>query len=362
MQTFDRRFAVLRDVLVDFDRCCGKAGGEALERARGQTEEEELYHFHSGFLRLAGAPADLVPPLRHAWLQAILSTVEQARNGRDQAKQKRELTLMAVRYGYANMFHTVTDLYNAFLVLRFLRQSPQRTRVILADGHPASPLDPLWMSLFGETTRISAWKGRHRFGALVLNPLGLDSPLELLQLPGVPLVEEFRTFVLRRMGASAERPRRPPVRVTFVWRRNYHAHPRNPAGVIHRKIANEKELIDTLQGHRFGTRLEVKAVVLEELTIAEQLRVAASTDLLVGMHGAGLAHTLFLPPGAGLVELFPAYFSPESRYFRRMAEWRGLYYQGWQNTDPRREIADFRTEIPPEVVIEAVRRYVERRR
>jgi glycoprotein 2-beta-D-xylosyltransferase len=142
VQTFDRRFAVLRDVLVDFDRCCGKAGGEALERARGQTEEEELYHFHSGFLRLAGAPADLVPPLRHAWLQAILSTVERARNGRDQAKQKRELTLMAVRYGYANMFHTVTDLYNAFLVLRFLRQSPQRTRVILADGHPASPLDP----------------------------------------------------------------------------------------------------------------------------------------------------------------------------------------------------------------------------
>ena len=31
---------------------------------------------------------------------------------------------------------------------------------------------------------------------------------------------------------------------------------------------------------------------------------------------------------ARLVELFPASFGPETRYFRRMAEWRGLFLLG----------------------------------
>jgi capsular polysaccharide biosynthesis protein len=102
--------------------------------------------------------------------------------------------------------------------------------------------------------------------------------------------------------------------------------------------------------------------VLERLRMADQLRLIGATDVLVGMHGAGLAHALFLRPGSALVELFPAYHSPATRYFRRMAECRGLFYQGWQNTDPRRERPGYRTTIPPAVVVEAIQRYLDRAR
>ncbi|KAL0249513.1 hypothetical protein GEMRC1_004743 [Eukaryota sp. GEM-RC1] len=40
-------------------------------------------------------------------------------------------------------------------------------------------------------------------------------------------------------------------------------------------------------------------------TISEQIRVAASTDILVGVHGAGLVHSLWLEPDSGVVCLYP---------------------------------------------------------
>ena len=39
--------------------------------------------------------------------------------------------------------------------------------------------------------------------------------------------------------------------------------------------------------------------------VEQQLALVQQTDVLVGMHGAGLAHALLLPPHAALVELWP---------------------------------------------------------
>ena len=41
------------------------------------------------------------------------------------------------------------------------------------------------------------------------------------------------------------------------------------------------------------------------LTYEEQVRAVASTDILIGMHGAALTHSLLLPPWGGVMELWP---------------------------------------------------------
>ena len=46
------------------------------------------------------------------------------------------------------------------------------------------------IALFAGSTRISAWTGRHRFATLALNPLGYDSPLELVEQPLLPIVDQ----------------------------------------------------------------------------------------------------------------------------------------------------------------------------
>ena len=65
---------------------------------------------------------------------------------------------------------------------------------------------------------------------------------------------------------------------------------------------------------------------------------------------------LFLPAWAGVVELFPAYQATRTRHFRSLAQWRRLFHVHWQNRDPAREHAGYRTEVPPAVVVDAVRR------
>ena len=55
LETFAGAFAVLREVIVDFARCSGRAGGEPPESVAGLDEAAELYRFAPGFLRLDGA-------------------------------------------------------------------------------------------------------------------------------------------------------------------------------------------------------------------------------------------------------------------------------------------------------------------
>lgn len=64
----------------------------------------------------------------------------------------------------------------------------------------------------------------------------------------------------------------------------------------------EKELIDKITR---VPNVELKIVDYAELSFSEQINATANTDVLLGVHGNGLSHALFLPNGATLIELFP---------------------------------------------------------
>ena len=56
------------------------------------------------------------------------------------------------------------------------------------------------------------------------------------------------------------------------------------------------------------------------------------TDLLVGIHGSGLANMLFLPPTSAVLELFP--FLIELPIYELVAQLRGFPYGRWQGPHP----------------------------
>lgn len=68
----------------------------------------------------------------------------------------------------------------------------------------------------------------------------------------------------------------------------------------------------------------IQTVDFAGITIEEQLRLAQSTDILVGHHGAAMSHVIFMAPGATAVEILPAYF--EQHGFRAIAAMRGVQY------------------------------------
>ena len=58
--------------------------------------------------------------------------------------------------------------------------------------------------------------------------------------------------------------------------------------------------------------------------MSDQVRIASECDILAGVHGAGLTHSMFQRPGSALVEIIPNGFNHKG--FRNLAKMRGLKY------------------------------------
>jgi capsular polysaccharide biosynthesis protein len=72
-----------------------------------------------------------------------------------------------------------------------------------------------------------------------------------------------------------------------------------------RRVSNETELLATLFKYDF------QRVAIDLYPLKEQIRMAAVADCLVGPHGAGMTHCLFMKPGGLVMELFnPNYVNP----------------------------------------------------
>ena len=82
-----------------------------------------------------------------------------------------------------------------------------------------------------------------------------------------------------------------------------------------------------LEGMSFsnGARVSVREVDFSRLRFEDQVAVDATSDVLVGPHGAGLTHNVFMPRRAQLVELFVD-GSSANRHFHNLATWAGHGY------------------------------------
>nr|CAG4651656.1 EOG090X02IK [Triops cancriformis] len=94
----------------------------------------------------------------------------------------------------------------------------------------------------------------------------------------------------------------------------------------YRKILNEDQLLQAL---RANPKYAVQKAVFTHLTdFRHQLTVIQQTDILIGMHGAGLTHLLFLPDWAAVFEL---YNCEDEGCYSDLARLRGVKYLTWRD-------------------------------
>lgn len=150
------------------------------------------------------------------------------------------------------------------------------------------------------------------------------------------------------------------ISLLIVSRRNYVTHARNPAALVRRKIANEPQLEATLRARNPSFR--VRSVQLERLSVQQQLELVASTDVMLGMHGAGLTHAIFLPDKSGLVEMVPSKLAAGNRHFHALARWRRIEYERWvgQSADDDSSQTNYTTHVPTDVIDKLVKRVASR--
>lgn len=85
----------------------------------------------------------------------------------------------------------------------------------------------------------------------------------------------------------------------------------------------EKEMIKKISAL---PNVTLKTIDFAAISFCEQINIIGNTDVLISVHGNGLSHTLFLPPHACLIEIFP----PNTHHldFRLFSEIHGITYFG----------------------------------
>lgn len=72
--------------------------------------------------------------------------------------------------------------------------------------------------------------------------------------------------------------------------------------------------------------VELKVVDFAKISFKEQINLIGNTDVLLGVHGNGLSHSLFLPQEAAVIEMFPN--QALALDYRLFANARGISYYG----------------------------------
>jgi capsular polysaccharide biosynthesis protein len=75
-----------------------------------------------------------------------------------------------------------------------------------------------------------------------------------------------------------------------------------------RRVVNDAELVSRLR------KAGYREIVLSTMPLAEQIAIFATASRVIGLHGAGLVHFAFTPPGARMLEILPASYAIPTPY------------------------------------------------
>jgi len=309
----------MSNIMVDNTHIKVTHGGEPIADVFGRDDKLEYCTFEKGAFQARCTVQGDVGPQIGRRTSEILSSFSDVKDELECNHWVEEPTLFVTRFEYANLYHTMTDWYNAFQVLYLFNLS--HAGVVILDGHSAGALDDGWAKMFRAfpPTYVSQLKPKTCFRQAYSVPFGYDSPLSIVWMKGShgcgasPFVKEFAQFVSSSLGSAAIElhPRDSPV-ILLVYREDYVPHPQIGNRGVLRKTANAAELTNAVQLAFPGA--QVLAVHFESMTLSEQIASVRAANVVVGVHGAGLGHVLFMQPGSSLIEIYPRGFSGRTHY------------------------------------------------
>ena len=262
---------------------------------------------------------------------------------------KRQFTVAIQREEYANFYHAMLHMHSIFVMLMVFHQQPVNMTILILDAHPQAEIDEMLETLYGPLIRVTKLKKDVKFQNLVLSLKEGTNLLSKYWINSLPHLEEFRTFVYNQFALNSNHFLMcKKLTITFIWRRDKIWHPRNLKGTVQRKIFNEAELYKSVYDKY--SSVCINGLLLESVPMKEQLKFIRKTDILIGMHGAGLTHALFLPKTSGFIELFPQNFRKMFHYYKLfevIAQRRGLHYLYWENTVSENEMPNYFTRVDP---------------
>ena len=238
-----------------------------------------------------------------------------------------------------NLWHRLMELFSLFMTLDVLQmtrnpatnkpyfsnEDMENTQVVILDDIGADPYMELW-SLFARKPIIKLsdlGAESPSLGNVIVPLAGGSNPMwsgdwELHSCDHSELLRVFTKRVLDFYNVNDEplAADRPLV-LTFIDRKEK------------RLLVNKEEYISILKSKFPAVKIEL--VDFAAFSFTEQLKIIRRTDILVGVHGAGLTHGMFMPPGSTMVEILPSGVAHKG--FRNMAKLLGHNHFSSHATD-----------------------------
>lgn len=361
-------------------------GGERIEEVTGRNDDEELPAFEPGAFRVRAEVDGPVPKravstefldkylqegeiLRHT-MRELIGSVELVGASEFNCSQwVEEPTLLLTRFEYANVFHTYTDWYSAYVSSR-VTGLPTRPHVVFVDGHSKTQLEETWEALFSSIRFAKNFSSPVCFRHAVFTPLGYETAwfkglTEAIDCHGASSrdlwanpdgrktarLSEFGEMIKAAFDLPVERhkiPKPPPseYNVLFVRREDYLAHPRH-GGKVESRLSNEEEVFDSLKNwasnHSY-CKLNLVNGLFAHMPMKEQIRAIQDANVIIGAHGAGLTHVVSASPKTVILEIIASQF--QRPHFKLISQWKGLDYHAinlpGSHADPTQVIGQLR--------------------
>ncbi|CAI5711608.1 unnamed protein product [Peronospora destructor] len=245
-----------------------------------------------------------------------------------------------------NPFFQVAAALDSWIMLKALKWDITKTRVIYLDaGYPMS-ISTLHKALLAPNHEIidgTTLMGKrvHFRGNVLLVPLESRGPMMQHLNDEEPcyeskLIKTFRTESLQALNITPEFERElgvtkiRPIMVTIISRRPY-------GGRSMRRIwENEDEVLASMQVEYKDLNVKFRSVDYVSLTLHEQMKTTIESDMIISMHGAGLANVIWMRPMTTVVEIFP---KQKARWgYRNMCQFVGCdwhQFRGGQDVNAR---------------------------
>ncbi|CAH9138801.1 unnamed protein product [Cuscuta epithymum] len=348
-------------------------GGEKLETVRGRGEDEEMPVFESGAFDIYVAdPSQLGKKLvdydflnryvpqgsigKHT-MRSLIDSIQLVSEDDFQCTEWiEEPTLLVTRFEYANLFHTFTDWYSAYVASR-VTGLPTRPHLVFVDGHCQTQLEETWKALFSSIRYAKNFSGPVCFRHVILSPLGYETALFKglsgnINCQGAPARDlwenpnDKKTARLHEFGEMVKAAFRFPVNrlnnnissrpatghnILFVRREDYFAHPRH-GGKVQSRLINEEDVFDSVKNwvasssssNNFSCKVNVVNGLFGHMSMKEQVRAIQDASVIVGAHGAGLTHIISAMPRTVILEIISSEY--RRPHFALIAQWKGLEY------------------------------------
>ncbi|CAI5721209.1 unnamed protein product [Hyaloperonospora brassicae] len=224
------------------------------------------------------------------------------------------VVLMA-RHDDHNPFFQLSNALNAWIMLTALEWDTAKTRVIHLDAGYPSPYDALQRVMLGPNYEIIdgatlIGKRVHFRGDVLLSAFESSGPLMEHLGKAEPcydseLLKTFRAQSLLKMNITPEVERGlgvsriRPMYVTVITRRPYLGRK------LQRIWVNEDEVMAKMRKDYKDLNVEFRSIDYVNITLHEQMKLTIESDMVVGMHGAGLVNVIWTRPMTTVVEIFP---------------------------------------------------------